>query len=715
MKFPEVAGAAQFRKRGTHSIQAGGAEYTEPGIVFADTGLFDVFTFPMIQGDPKTALERPYTVVLTERTARKYFGSTDPIGKSLKFDNQTDYTITGVLKDIPSNSHVRFSVICALETWQATNPNAREDWYSDITFYTYIRLKQSEEAQALEKKFPALMDEKLGLMAKMMKAKMELRLQPLTDIHLKSKLQWEFDGNGDILYVYVFAAIALVILAIACVNFMNLATARSARRAREVGMRKVVGAGRREIFWQFLAESMSASLLALAAALVIVKLALPLFRSVSGIDLAIGARQLAWLVPMFFALVAFVGFAAGSYPAVYLSAFQPVRALKGGNRGSGAGTGSGKFRSLLVVGQFVLSVAMIIGTIVIGDQLRYMKTRDLGFRKEQVLAVRTTDSKIFRSLDQVKSRLKSIPGILEVSAASLVPGQEDATQAVSPEGTSAMQIYRIIGADADYTRTLGMKIVAGRDFSRDFPADVQNSALLNETAIRKLGWDKPVGKTVKIATGMNTHKLKTVVGVVQDFHYASLRDRIEPLMIENEIGRAALLALKINAGDARRIVDELKNAWKTLSPGFLFDYFFVDELFEAKFRSEERLNAIFSSFSILAIAIACLGLFGLTSFMAEQKKKEIGIRKVLGATIGEIVGLLSTQFLKLVGLAALIAWPIAYFAMNTWLRSFAYRTSLSPWTFFGSGMAAVVIAFLTVSYQAVRAASADPVDSLKYE
>ena len=351
---------------------------------------------------------------------------------------------------------------------------------------------------------------------------------------------------------------------------------------------------------------------------------------------------------------------------------------------------------------------MIIGTLVIGDQIRYMKTRDLGFRKDQVLGIRTSDPKIFRSLDQVKSRLKTIPGILEVSAASLVPGQEDSTQAVSPEGTSAMQIYRIIGADAEYTRTLGMKIVAGRNFSRDFPADVLNSILLNETAVQKLGWDEPVGKTVKIATGMNTHKLKTVVGVVQDFHYASLRDRIEPLMIENEIGRAAMLALKINAGEARRIVDELKNTWKTLSPGYLFDYFFRRRSLRRPIPFGGTVEHDLLPFSILAIVIACLGLFGLASFMAEQKKKEIGIRKVLGASIGEIVGLLSSQFLKLVGLAALIAWPIAYFAMNAWLRSFAYRTSLRPWTFLGSGLAAVVIAFLTVSYQAIRAASSRP-------
>jgi putative ABC transport system permease protein len=715
IKFPEVLGAARIRKRGTMPVTFADKEYIESGIIYADPALFEVFSFPLIQGDPKTALERPFSVVLTERTARKYFGTVDPIGKSLKFDNQSDYTITGVLKDIPENFHLKFEMVTSLETFFINSPRLREDWYSDISGYTYIRLSQPEDLAPLAAKLPAFLAEKMGLMAKMMKAKVEFRLQPLTAIHLRSKLQWEFGGNGDILYVYIFAAIALIILAIACVNFMNLATARSARRAREVGMRKVVGAGRGDIFWQFLGESISASLLALVVALVSVRLALPLFKSISGIALTIGIGQLAWLIPVFFGLVLVIGFVAGSYPAVYLSAFQPVKALKGGKGGSNAGTGSARFRRILVVGQFVLSIAMIIGTQIIGDQIRYMKTKDLGFQKDQVLGIRTSDPKIIPSLDQVKSRLKEIPGVLEVSAASRVPGQGESTNGIIPEGSTSISIYRTISADADYLRTMGMTIVRGRDFSKEQPSDVQNSVLLNETAVQKIGWDDPIGKTVKLATGVNSFALKTVVGIVKDFHSVSLRERIEPLLIANEMTNLGTLVVKIKTEEISRLVGELKTAWKTISPGKLFDYFFVDDLFDAKFRSEERLNTIFSSFSFLAIAIACLGLFGLASFMAEQKKKEIGIRKVLGASIVEIVGLLSSQFLKLVGLAALIAWPIAYFAMNAWLREFAYRTSLSPWTFLGSGLAAVMIAFLTVSYQAVRAASADPVDSLKYE
>jgi len=713
--YPEVTSAARIRKRGIMSVAFADKEFIESGIVYADPALFDVFTFPFIRGDAQTALARPHTVVLTERTAQKYFGRKDPLGKFLKFNDQSDFAVTGVIKDVPQNSHLKFDMLCSMETFLAADPTRRESWLNDISGFTYIRLDRPEGKEPLEAKLPGLIQEKMGKALKIFKGDVRLRLQPLTDIHLRSKLQWEFGGNGDILYVYVFAAIAVVILAIACINFMNLATARSARRAREIGMRKVVGAFRRDLIGQFLGESMSTSLLALVVALVFVKLALPVFESISGIEIRMGAGELAWLIPVFFGLVLVVGFAAGSYPAVYLSALRPVKALRGGRSGSESGSGSARFRRFLVVGQFVLSIVMIIGTQVIQNQIRYMRNKDLGFQKDQVLAIRTSDERIVQTLDQVKARLKEIPGVLEVSATSRVPGQGQSTNAVLPEGADAAVIYRFIYADTDYVRTMGMTISGGRDFSKDILSDARDAILINEAAVRKLGWNDPIGKTIKVMLGPNTYKPRIVVGVVKDFHFSSLRDAIEPLIIINDKSEFEVLAVRFKAVDAGRLIGELKKAWKIISPGKAFDYFFVDELFDAQFRSEERLNRIFSSFSFLAIAIACLGLFGLASFLAEKMKKEIGIRKVLGASIGRVVGLLSREFLILVGLASIIAWPIAYFAMNSWLRGFAYRTSLHPWTFIGSALAALAIAFLTVSYQAVRAASANPVDSLKYE
>jgi putative ABC transport system permease protein len=590
-------------------------------------------------------------------------------------------------------------------------------WFGNFKYYTYIRLRQPQAQKPLEAKLPALVEQKMGSAIKALKGSFRFHLQPLTDIHLRSHLEWEYGANGDVLNIYIFAAVAFVILAIACINFMNLSTARSARRAREVGLRKVVGARRVDLIGQFLGESMATSLLALLAALVFVKLALPLFKSISGIELMFGGGQLHWLLPVFFGLVLFSGIAAGSYPAFYLSSFQPVRVLKGGWE---AGSGSVRLRRLLVVFQFVLSIAMIIGTRTIDDQIRYMKNKNLGFQKDQVLAIRSSGGKLLQSPGQVKSRLKKIPGVLDAAATLFIPGQDQSEQSIDivvPEGFtgSSNVLFRRLSADADFIRTMGMKIAQGRDFSAAILSDIPDAILLNEAAVRKIGWDDPIGKTIKILAKDGQFETNTVIGVVKDFHFSSLRDLIEPIYIANEPGRTSSWVVKLKTDQVGRLLGELKNAWKTVYPGGSFDYFFVDEIFDAQYRAEERLSIIFSSFSLLAIAIACLGLFGLASFLAEQRKKEVGIRKVLGASIGRVVGLLSREFLKLVGLAVLIAWPIAYFTMNLWLRGFAYRTNIIPWTFFGSGLAALIIAFLTVSYQAIRAASANPVDSLKYE
>jgi len=715
-RYPEVRNAARIRRSETIPVKHADREFIEPGIAYADPGLFEVFTFPVIRGDAKTVLDRPYTVVLTESAARKYFGTEDPMGKFLKFDNRTDFSVTGVIKDVPHRSHLRFDLLCSLETDYAEDPGSRDDWLGSFSGLTYIRLDRPQAREPLEGKLPGLMDEAMGSELRAMKASLRLRLQPLTDIHLRSKLRFEFGPNGDSLSIYIFAAIAVFILAIASVNFMNLATARSARRAREVGMRKVVGAGRRDLVGQFLAESVSASLFALIAALIFVKLALPLFKSISGIDLALGPGELAWLIPMSLGLAVFVGLAAGSYPAFYLSAFQPVKTLKGGPGGSQAGSGSAALRRVLVVGQFLLSIVMISGTWTIGDQVRYMKSKDMGFQEDQVLAIRTSDERILQALDQVKSRLKEVPGVLDVSATTFVPGEGQSINPVVPEGfpENATVGYREVVADTDYVRTLGMEIVRGRDFSGDMLSDSADSILLNETAVRESGWDDPIGKTIKIAAG-KAFQTKTVIGVVRDFHYSSLRNRIEPLYISNEMRSLSALAVRVKADRTGRIVGELKTTWEAISPGQLFNFFFVDELFDAQYRSEERLNRIFSAFSLVAISIACLGLFALASYMAERRRKEVSIRKVMGATNGEMVGLLSGEFLRLVGLAALVAWPVAYFAMSAWLREFAYRTPIRPWPFLFSGLAALAIAFLTVSFQAVRAAWANPADSLKYE
>ena len=715
--YPEVRSAARIVQWSDHSVRFADKEFVQSHVAFADPALFDVLTFRLVRGDPKTALGRPSTVVLTEGTAARYFGTDNPVGKFLKVDDQYDFEVTGVVEDVPQNSHLQFDLLCSLETYFSWNPGLRDLWFGNFIYYTYVRLLRPEAQNPLEAKLPGLVEEKMGSALKAVKGNLRFYLQPLTQIHLRSKLQWEYGPNGDILYLYIFAAIAVVILTIACINFMNLATARSAGRAREVGLRKVVGARHRDLIGQFIGESTTTSLLALLVALVFVRLALPLFKSISGIELAIGRGELAWLIPVFIGLVLFTGIGAGAYPAFYLSSFEPVQVLKAGVL---AGSGKVRFRRLLVVGQFVLSIAMIIGTLTIADQIRYMKTKDLGYQKDQVLAIHPGGGDHPPSPDLVKAQLKDVPGVVDAAATTFVPGQDQSSQSIDiviPEGYTgdANLLFRRFRADADFIRTMGMKIVRGRDFSKDMPSDAKNAILLNEKAVRETGWADPIGKTVRVLVSNDQYETKTVVGVVKDFHFSPLRETIEPIYLTNDIRGLSFFVVKVRTDNIGRLIADLKKTWQNVSPGSRFDYFFADEILDAQYRSEERLNRIFSSFSLVAIAIACLGLFGLASFLAEQRRKEIGVRKVLGASVGDVVGLLSREFLKLVGLAALVAWPIAYFAMNIWLRGFAYRTGLSPWTFFGSGLAALAIAFLTVGYQAIRAASGNPVDSLKYE
>ncbi len=692
-------------------------EFIQTKIAFADPPLFDVFTFPLLRGDPKTALARPYTVVVADHTARMYFGTDDPIGKFLKFGERYEFEVTGVVKDVPQNSHLQFDLLCSLETYFSWYPASRDQWFGNFIYFTYVRLNRPEARKTLEAMLPGLVEEKMGNALKALKANFRFYLQPLTDIHLRSNLQWDYGPNGDILYVYIFTAIAVVILAIACMNFINLATARATRRGREVGLRKVIGARRGDLIGQFLGESIITSLASLLAAWILVRLALPLFKSLSGIELTFGLRELAWLVPVVVGLVLFCGVAAGSYPAFYLSSFQPARTLKAGGL---AGSGNARFRRLLVMSQFVLSIAMLIGTRTIADQIRYMKNKDLGFQKEQVLVIRHAGGKTPPSPDVIKSRLREIPGIMNAAGTNFVPGDDPRDQSldvVVPEGYAegANLTIRRINADADFVRTMGMTIGRGRDFSTDIPSDPKNAILLNEEAARKTGWADPIGKTIRVMVGVNRYETKTVVGVVKDFHISSLRDKIEPVYLSNDLGGSSDFVVKLRTDNVGPLLEEIKKAWRSVSSGGWVDYFFIDENFESLYHSEERLNTIFSSFSVLGIAIACLGLFGLASFLAEQKKKEIGVRKVLGASVGQVVGLLSREFLKLIGLAALTAWPIAYFAMTIWLRGFAFRTGLSLWTFLGSAAAALAIAFLTVGYQAIRAAWANPIDSLKYE
>ncbi len=713
--YPEVIASTRIRKISKILVKYEDNQFYESGALFADASIFDVFSFPFINGDPQKALVRPFTIVLTETSARKYFGESDPVGKVLRLDSAKDLEVTGVIKDIPLNSHLTFDILVSCETLFVDRPQARDDWISAHNF-TYLRLRENAAACDLESKFPAMVEKYMGSRLKALGGSIRYSLQPLTDIHLHSNLQFEFAPNSSILYIYIFSAIAFFILGIACINFMNLATARSAKRAREVGMRKVLGAERRNLIKQFLGESTFYSLLALLFALVLVRMALPVFRTISGVDLQLGTAQLIRFIPLIIGLILFTGITAGSYPAFFLSAFHPAKVFKGSRL---TGTEGKRFRHVLVISQFVVSITLVIGTWIIRDQILYMKNVNLGFIKDQVLVSNVDDPKIFRDINTVKARLRQIPGVVKVAGTDAVPGQGPmaTTVGVVPEGFTNEQgiLMKAIRADEDYLATMGMELVAGRDFSKEMATDKQRAFLVNEVAAQQFGWEDPVGRTIKIEGLGLQGAAVTVIGVVKNFHYASLREELEPICIGVGAGGLDKLVIRVQTENIAGIITQLKDTWKQIDPNHPFDFFFLDDFFDAQYRSEERLNSIFASFSGLAIIIACLGLFGLSSFMAEQRTKEIGIRKVLGASIPEVVALLSRELLVLVGVAVLVAWPVAYFAMSSWLRNFPFRTSLNPWIFLVSGLAALIIAFLTMSFQATKSASANPVDSLRYE
>ena len=711
--FPEVTNAVRFRELGNAPVRYRENQYYEDRIYYTDNSIFDIFTFPLLIGDPKTALKTANSIVITEDVAKKYFGEEDPIGKVLTVDESDDYTITGVLSNVPRNSHFIFDMLCSFETHSARNKMNMHNWLF-LNYYTYIMVQEGTYQKALEQKFPAMIDKNAGGILKAVKGDLKLTLQPLTSIHLHSRLEQEISGTSNIAYVYIFSAIALFILFIACMNFMNLSTARSANRAQEVGMRKVLGAHKAEIIRQFLGESLLYSVLSCVVALVFVEVALPLFRSVSGINLRINYVENPWFIPGLIGLTIFVGLIAGSYPAFFLSAFQPIRVIKGNLK---SGATNARFRSVLVIFQFTISIVLIIGTIIIINQLKYMKNSQLGFQKEQVVVFPISDESTVESLAPFKGELKSYPGIINVAASSHVPGQTTYYNPFLPEGFTRDQMPWMgqLNVDVDYLPTLEIELLAGRNFSPELKTDQTRSVIINETAAKRFGWEDPVGKTIGEYSNSGGILKRPVIGVVKDFHIDSLHRRIGPLLITNNPEWLNTLSVRIKPDNIPKTMEFLSEKWNHHNPYRPFQYFFLDDSFDAQYRADEKLSKIFSYFSILAIFIACLGLFGLASYTAEQRTKEIGIRKVLGASISEIVKLLTKEFSKWVLAANIIAWPVAYYAMNKWLQGFAYRIGMEFLTFVLAAIVALAIALLTVSYQAVRAAKTDPVNSLRYE
>jgi putative ABC transport system permease protein len=710
--YPEIESAARFYPvEASVMVSYGEKRFYEERFFYADAAAFEIFTFPFIKGDPKTALKEPNTVVLTEAMARKFFGEENPLGKILKVDLQRDYLVTGVIKNIPNNSHLQFDFLASFQSLESILGEALQSWTYN-PFFSYLVLPRDYPHRELDQKIASLFEKNIGEQLQSLGWRLQPYLQPLTDVHLHP-LGNELYAQGDIRYVYIFSAIALFILVIACINFMNLATARSEMRSREVGMRKILGSQQRQLVAQFIGESVLMALIATLIAVVLIELILPSFNAIANRELAIDYRNNLLLVAGLLALTLFVGVLAGSYPAFFLSAIKPLEVFK-----SRTATGWRGFlsRKALVVFQFGISIILMIGTVVVYNQLDYLRNKKLGYNQEQVIVVPIKGAGLLEQRQVLKHALLQNSAVSRMTFTSRYPGIGTFGTVARRPDRPEVQVtdMKVLLNDFDYIETLDIALAAGRSFSRQMDADTTRDLIINETAARALGWNTPqeaVGKTVNYFR----NRSGTVIGVVKDFHFQTLHMGMQPLMMVFAPDGYGYAMVRIAAHDIGGTLEHVKRAWTAFAPQWPFEYLFLDDNFGKQYEAEQRLGKIFGAFGGIAIFIACLGLFGLASFTAGRRTREIGIRKVLGATASGIVHLLSREFLKLVLVANVIAWPVAYFAMNKWLQSFAYRIDIGWWIFALAGGLALLIALLTVSTQAIKAALANPVEALRYE
>jgi putative ABC transport system permease protein len=721
--YPQVEQYVRFRHYGGILVRKGTENVQEDRVISADSTLFKVFTLPMVDGDAATALKDPNSIVITETMARKYFNQTHVVGKSLFLNNEKNYKITGVIKDIPTQSHFRFDFFMPLS---ASDESRANNWVSN-NFNTYIVLKEGANPKTLEAQFDAMIEKYIGPQVKQILSidmkefkksgnYIHYRLMPLTSIHLHSDKTAELGVNSSIQYIYIFSAIALFILLIACVNFMNLSTARSSNRAKEVGIRKVMGSLQSSLIKQFLTESILVSAISLVLALLIARFMLPYFNQLAAKEITLSFITKPWLLPALILLMLITGLLAGSYPAFYLSAFRPIQVIKGK---LATGFKSSWLRSSLVVFQFAISIILIIGTIVIYNQLHFIQSRKTGFNREQVLVLHYMFP-LGNQAKAFKEEVTKLPGVVNATMTGFLPTSDWRNDSpLFPDPTLDQKravSTQIWVADEQYIPTLGIEMAKGRNFSSQFLTD-STAVIINQAAAKLFGFDDPLNKDLYYLNDFkdkNNVTIYHIIGVVKDFNFNTLHEHVTPLVLlyGKNTGK---MALRINTRQISSLISQIENKYKAMAPGQPFRYSFMDEDFNNLYRAEQRMGRISLTFAILAIVIACLGLFALAAYAAEQRTKEIGIRKVLGATVRNITTMLSMDFLKLVLIASVIAFPLAWWAMHSWLNDFAYRTSISWWIFAAAGALALLIAIVTVSFQAIKAASANPVNSLRNE
>lgn len=718
--YPEVEDYVRFNDYGSRRvIRYKDKTFTEEKFIWVDNSIFDVFSFKLIKGNPKDALVKPNTVVITEEMAEKYFGNEDPIGKNLRVHSDTLYMVTGVIENVPKTSHIRPDFFASFITLDLKpSGNVAGDLTGNVDYYTYILLKKGTDYKELEQKFVGFTDKHLGALMKSFGGTAKYELQPLTSIYLHSDKENELERTSDITYVYLFSGIGLFILLLACLNFMNLSTARSANRAKEVGLRKVVGAHRHQLIRQFIGESMILTFIAIIISFLLVFFSMPVFNSISGKDLAMSYFSSPLLLIGLFGLFIIVSIIGGSYPAFFLSAFRPVEVLQGKLK---RGAKSSILRVALVSLQFTVSIVLIIGTLIVSKQLNFIRNKKLGYDKDHVIALRIRSEETQKKHEMIKNELLRHPNTLNVSASSSLPlGRNSFSvhHAVGkPQGELIMLYSQIV--DDDFIDTYKMEIIQGRNFSKNHPTDPQEAIIINEAAVKKLGWqDNAVGHEIEVFMSHESRKKYRIIGVVNDYHFQSLHDEIQPLVLYNASpygGYYYLISMRTRPENIQETIAYLKSKWGEFDSQYPLEFVFIDDQYDSLYRTEERLGQLFGYFTVLAILIGCLGLFGLSAFSAEQRTKEIGIRKVLGATIPGVIMLLVREFIKWVILAVLIAWPVGYYIMYKWLQNFAYKTGLGFDTFLLAALLALTIAIITVIYQAVKVALANPIDSLRYE
>lgn len=704
--IPEIKDATRFVIMGRALVSRGDRRQYEANGFFADSSTFEIFSWPLLRGDPSTALVGPDKIVLTESFAERWFGGEDPLGQTLRFDSEDVYTVSGVMHDVPANSHFTFDFLVSLESYE--HPN-RGDWFSWNQFYTYLLLTPGASPDVVSQKFDRLLDRHLE---PEQAEGYEPIVQPLTSIHLGSRMHREIEANSDVAYVYIFSTIALFILLIACTNFVSLATARSSQRAREVGIRKASGADKRTLIRQFLGESILLSALAAAAAFGIAALLMDPFNQLSGKSLELDLIAEPMLLVSVFVAAVVVGVLAGLYPAFVLSAFEPSSILKGETGGSARGG----LRRALVVFQFAVSSFLIIVTGVVYSQLDFITNKNLGFSKEQIVLVPAIMPETNDRFETVKARLLAHPGVRSVSFTGNRPGGSDWGLPIQIEGLDQENTdfsgFRVLNVDWDFLDTYQVELAAGRGFSRAFPADT-TTWLINETAARELGWTMETVK--RIGAPRVDRPFAEVIGIVKDFHFRSMHEEIAPLLIMMHRPWLSTFNIKLAVGGIDETLAHIESVMAEWDAPYPFTYQFFDEQFDSLHRAEERTASLLTYFAILAIFIACLGLVGLTSHTATQRTKEIGVRKVLGATASRIVLMLTSDIARLVIIAFVIASPLAWYAMSKWMENFAYDAGIGWSVFAVSAAVTLAIALMTVSYHSLRAALTDPVKALRYE